>query len=179
MGRSDGSGYTNIQFQRNFSLSGLAEGSYLFKVEGDNTQPVFGAVHLSADESHRISVVSRSAGLTGQSKGVGAAAPLRESVRPALDLTKPPKVKAAKIKKTVIPAYPIAERNAGVEGAVKVAMIILPDGTVNDLVVLSAPTANLAVAALLAVQPWLYSPTYLDGQPVEANLTVDVLFQHP
>jgi TonB family protein len=57
-------------------------------------------------------------------------------------------------------------------------MIILPDGTVDDLVVLSAPNRNFALAALAAVRRWRYSPTYLEGQPVEASLTVDVNFDH-
>jgi outer membrane biosynthesis protein TonB len=56
-------------------------------------------------------------------------------------------------------------------------MIILPDGTVGDLVTLSAPDRDMAVAALLAVSKWRYSPTYLDDQAVEASLTVDVTFQ--
>jgi outer membrane biosynthesis protein TonB len=56
-------------------------------------------------------------------------------------------------------------------------MIILPDGTVDDLVALSAPDGGMAVAALLAVRRWRYIPTYLDDQPVEASLTVDVTFQ--
>ena len=56
-------------------------------------------------------------------------------------------------------------------------MIILPNGTVDDLVVLSARNSNFAVAALLAVRRWEYSPTHLDDQPVEASLTVDVNFE--
>jgi TonB family protein len=65
-----------------------------------------------------------------------------------------------------------------VDGAVKIAMIILPDGTVDDLVVLSSPNDRFAEAALWAVRLWQYSPTYLDGLAVEANLTVDVNFKH-
>lgn len=86
-------------------------------------------------------------------------------------------MRPAQVTKKVTPVYPDAERKAGVAGTVKISMIILPDGTVNDLVVLSAPNSNLAIAALLAVRRWQYSPTYLDDQPVEASLTVDVTFQ--
>ena len=96
---------------------------------------------------------------------------------PPRSSTHPPKVRPAQVKKKVTPVYPDAERKAGIAGRVKIATIILPDGTVNDLVVLSAPNSNLAVAALLAVRRWQYAPTYLDDQPVEASLTVDVTFQ--
>jgi TonB family protein len=61
-------------------------------------------------------------------------------------------------------------------GTVRISMIIMPDGTVDDLVVLSTPNDDLAIAALMAVRLWRYSPAYLDGEASEANLTVDVNF---
>jgi protein TonB len=85
-------------------------------------------------------------------------------------------VKPAQVKKKIAPQYPDAARRAGVAGTVRIAMIILPDGTLDDLIVLSAPDDSLAVAALMAVRLWRYSPTYLDDQAVEASLTVDVNF---
>lgn len=54
---------------------------------------------------------------------------------------------------------------------------MLPDGRVEDLVVLSAPDKDLAIAALIAVRQWRYSPARLDGKPVETDLTVDVDFK--
>jgi TonB family protein len=159
-----------------FSLNGLTEGDYLFKVENDGRMPVIGALHLASDESHNINVVALSSGAANAALA-GAGSPLRSSVRPARSSVKPAKVRPAQVTRKVTPVYPDAERTAGVAGVVKIAMIILPDGTVNDLVVLSAPNGNLAIAALLAVKRWQYSPTYLDDQPVEASLTVDVTFQ--
>jgi TonB family protein len=98
-------------------------------------------------------------------------------LRPPRTSAKPPKVKPAQVIKKVTPVYPNDARSTGLRGTVKVAAVILPDGTLNDLVVLSSPNANLALAALLAVRQWRYSPTYLDGQAVEANLTIDVNFE--
>jgi len=86
-------------------------------------------------------------------------------------------VKPAQVTKKVAPVYPEAERKRGIRGTAKIAMIILPDGSLDDLVVLSAPDSNFAIAALVAVRSWHYSPTYLDDQPVEARLTVDVNFE--
>lgn len=170
-----GKGVRTSSSMGSFSLSGLADGDYLFKVEKDGRSPVLGAFHLAGDVPHNTNVVM----LTGaqDTESAGAGSPLRSSVRPPPSSAKPPKVRPAQVKKKVTPAYPDAERTAGIGGTVKIAMIILPDGTVNDLVVLSAPNSNLAVAALLAVRRWQYAPTYLDDQPVEASLTVDVTFQ--
>ena len=123
-----------------------------------------------------IKVVLLNAGLQ-DTETAGAGSPLRDSVRPSRSPAKLPKVRPAQVRKKVTPVYPDGERKAGVTGTVKIAMIILPDGTVNDPVVLSAPNSNLAVAALSAVRRWQYSPTYLDDQPIETNLTVDVTFQ--
>jgi TonB family protein len=85
-------------------------------------------------------------------------------------------VKTPQDKKKVTPIYPDAARKAGVHGNVRIATILLPDGSLDDLVVLSAPSRDLAVAALVAVRQWRYSPTQLDGEPVETSFTIDVKF---
>jgi len=41
----------------NFSLSGIPEGDYLFKVEDGSRMPFFGAIHLAGDQPHKINVV--------------------------------------------------------------------------------------------------------------------------
>jgi TonB family protein len=86
-------------------------------------------------------------------------------------------VKFPELKKKVTPLYPEAARKAGIEGKARIATVMLPDGTLEDLVVLSAPNQDLAVAALIAVRQWHYSPTRLDGKPVETNFTIDVDFK--
>ena len=86
-------------------------------------------------------------------------------------------MRSAQVLKKVAPSYPEQERKAGIQGVARISMIILPDGSLDDLVVLSAPSQNIALAALAAVRQWRYRPTLLDGDPVEASLTVDVNFQ--
>jgi TonB family protein len=158
-----------------FSLSNVTEGDYLFKVESDGRLPVYGAVHLFGDGAREINVVTLDAA-PGTSDSVGAGSGLRDAVRPPRDPSKPPKVKTPQDKKKVTPVYPVAARKAGVHGNVRIATILLPDGSLDDLVVLSAPSRDLAVAALVAVRQWRYSPTQLDGEPVETNFTIDVKF---
>ena len=171
-----GKGVQTSSRMGNFRFMAVPEGDYFFKVDGANRRPVLGSVHLTNGIPHQITVVMQSGSFQTQGE-VGAAAALRESVRPSRSSSKPPKVKSAQVVKKVMPLYPVAERKAGVHGPVRIAMIILPDGTLDDLVVLTAPDDNLAIAALAAVRQWRYSPTSLDGEPVEANLTVDVNFE--
>lgn len=159
-----------------FSLNPVGEGDYLFKVEKDGQMPVYGAIRLAGDSPHEINVVMLAA--TPQNMDVvGAASALRKALRPVRTSSKPPKVKAARVTKKVKPVYTDAIKRAGVDGNVRVTTIILHDGTLDDLVVLSAPNESLAVAALLAVRQWRYSPTYLDGKAVESSLTIDVDFR--
>jgi len=159
-----------------FSFSGFSVGDYLIRVENDSCLPVLGLFHVSGDEMHSIGVVMLKA-VPSDAGTAGAASPLRSQVRSERSSSKPPKVRPAEVRQKILPVYPDADRKAGVEGPVRLSMIILPDGTVDDLVALSAPDGGMAVAALLAVRRWRYIPTYLDDQPVEASLTVDVTFQ--
>jgi protein TonB len=132
----------------------------LFKVEKDSQLAVFGGFHLLGIPDPRV---------PGLPSRLGPAPPRFSAT--------PQKVRPAEVKRKVDPSYPEAARKAGIGGLVKIAMVILPDGTVNDLVALSAPNTDLAVAAILAVRRWQYSPTYLGNVPVEASLTVNVAFQ--
>ena len=170
-----GRGLQTLSSKGLFSLSNFTEGDYLFKVESDGRLPVYGAVHLFGNGAREISVVTLDAA-PGTSDSVGAGSGLRDAVRPPRDPSKPPKVKTPQDKKKVTPVYPDAARKAGVHGNVRIATILLPDGSLDDLVVLSAPSRDLAVAALAAVRQWRYSPTLLDGEPVETNFTIDVKF---
>jgi hypothetical protein len=120
-----GKGVRTSSYKGSFSLNGLTEGDYLFKVENDGKLPVVGALHLASDES--IDVVALSSG-QGIAALVGAGSPLRSSVRPTRSSAKPPKVRPAQVTRKVTPVYPDTERTAGMAGVVKIAMIILPDG---------------------------------------------------
>lgn len=158
-----------------FSLDSVNEGDYLFTVECAGHMPVFGAVRLIGEGPHDIEVVMLAA--TQDRDLVGAGSALRGSRRPAPTSPTPRSVKPAQVIRKVAPVYPRADKRARVAGTVRIATLILSDGTVDDLVVLSAPDRSLAEAALLAVRQWRYSPTQLDGRAVEANLTIDVNFE--
>ena len=76
----------------------------------------------------------------------------------------------------VRPVYPSAELATGGEAIVRIQAIIARDGTVADAVVASAPSAFDA-SAIGAVRQWMFSPTQLNGVPVEVLMTVTVNFK--
>jgi protein TonB len=64
----------------------------------------------------------------------------------------------------------------GVQGTVVLAATISKAGTIENLRVVSGP-AVLQEAALAAVKTWRYRPYMLDGQPVEVETSVNVVFR--
>jgi len=81
-----------------------------------------------------------------------------------------------KLVHSVLPAYPDAAKQAGVEGPVRLKAVIAKDGTVQSLRVLSGDAA-LVDAAVEAVRQWRYQPTLVDGKPVSVITIVTVDFR--
>ncbi len=76
----------------------------------------------------------------------------------------------------VDPEYPAIARQAHLHGTVQLRAIIARDGTVRSIEVLSGHPI-LAKAAREAVSQWRYRPTRLNGEPVEVETYVTVIFQ--
>jgi protein TonB len=74
-----------------------------------------------------------------------------------------------------MPVYPAIAKATGTSGTVILAAIISKNGTIENLHVISGPLM-LQQAALDAVRAWRYRPYLLDGQPVEVETTVSVIF---
>jgi TonB family protein len=85
-------------------------------------------------------------------------------------------VQAARIIKKVAPVYPEDARMARISGTVRLHVIIDKDGRIKQLEVVSGHPM-LQQAALDAVRLWTYQPTLLNGEPVEIDTTIDVIFQ--
>jgi TonB family protein len=75
------------------------------------------------------------------------------------------------------PFYPPELQQAGVEGTVMLKAIISKDGAVLHAQVVNSVDPRLAKAALDAVATWVYSPTLLNGEPVETLTSIDVNFE--
>jgi TonB family protein len=74
------------------------------------------------------------------------------------------------------PAYPIEAAREGIEGSVRMDVIVGSDGTVRSVRVLSGP-AMLSSAAVSAVRDWRYSETFLAGQTIETEHYVTMFFR--
>jgi TonB family protein len=75
----------------------------------------------------------------------------------------------------VKPIYPAEAVAAGTEGVVIIEATIARDGTVTNARVLRS-ASGLDEAALTAVRQWQFTPTRLNGVPVEVLMTVSVRF---
>jgi protein TonB len=64
---------------------------------------------------------------------------------------------------------------AHISGTVRLHAIIGKDGGIQQLEFFSGPLA-LKEAALDAVRQWKYKVTFLNGNPIEVDTTIDVLF---
>lgn len=84
-------------------------------------------------------------------------------------------VQAASLVKQVTPEYPAIAKTAHVAGTVVLHAIIAKDGSVEKLQYVSGPPLLMA-SAMSAVKEWKYRPTTLNGQPVEVDTTVQVVF---
>lgn len=84
-------------------------------------------------------------------------------------------VESARLVQQTLPIYPDAARAAGVQGTVVMNAIIGKDGTLLSACVASGPP-SLAQSALDAVSQWRYSPTLLNGEPVEVMTEISVQF---
>jgi protein TonB len=84
-------------------------------------------------------------------------------------------VQAAKLINRVQPSYPPLARQTRIQGTVRLHAIIGKDGTVKELT-LESGHPLLVQAALDAVRQWRYQPTLLNGEPVEVDTTIDVIF---
>ena len=84
-------------------------------------------------------------------------------------------VNEMKLLHQVHPIYPPDAKEKKIEGTVILDAIIGKDGTVEHISVKSGPDA-LQKSALDAVQQWRYEPYLLNGDPVEVETTINIIF---
>jgi len=76
----------------------------------------------------------------------------------------------------VVPNYPAIPKAAHIEGSVVLEATISKTGRIENLHVVSG-SAMFNQAAMDAVSQWAYQPYLLNGQPVEVETTVNVVFR--
>lgn len=84
-------------------------------------------------------------------------------------------VMAGNVLTKVVPKYPPEAKKKRIQGRVTLGATISPQGTVEDLKVVSGPK-ELRQSALDAVRQWTYKPFLLNGQPIEVKTTINVTY---
>jgi protein TonB len=109
-----------------------------------------------------------------------AVAPAHVAPVPAKKTEKPIRVvsemQASKLIHKVVPLYPEIAKRARISGTVQLTGVIAKNGTIEHLELISG-NPLLVPAAMAAVKQWIYSPTFLNGEPVEVIAPIDVIFR--
>jgi TonB family protein len=106
---------------------------------------------------------------TGQNTGAG------KTVEAGARIRQGGAVQAAHLTRRVQPIYPEIAKQERLSGTVRLHALIGLDGSVRVLRVLSG-RCSFARASVDAVRQWRYRPTTIDGNPVEVDTTIDVIF---
>ena len=75
-----------------------------------------------------------------------------------------------------MPVYPQDAKEARAEGKVVLQALIGRDGRIHNLKVVSAPYPSLVESALWAVSRWEYKPYLLNGDPVDVETQINVIY---
>ena len=144
------------------------------KIIKEEAEPDMGSVGMAGGVPGGVAGGSMGGVMGGIIGGVGTAPP-----PPKPKQTGPVRVggnvQAARLVNRVQPVYPPLARQTRISGTVRLHAIISKDGTIRELEVLSGHPL-LQQAALDAVRQWRYQPTLLNGEPVEVDTTIDVIF---
>jgi TonB family protein len=85
-------------------------------------------------------------------------------------------VAQANLLKKVTPVYPQDAKVGRIQGTVILRATIGTDGRLHDLSVVDGPSASLVSASMWAVSQFQYKPYLLNGEPVEVDTTINVVF---
>ena len=104
---------------------------------------------------------------TGQAPVVKPRAPISLNVSSG--------VMAGNLLVKTLPQYPAIPKVAHIQGTVVLQATISKSGSIQNLRVISGPPM-LQQAAMDAVRSWRYKPYLLNGEPVEVETTINVVF---
>ena len=74
------------------------------------------------------------------------------------------------------PVYPQDAKDARISGKVVLHATIGRDGGVHELRVVDEPWPSLVASALWAVSQWQYKPYVLNGEPLEVDTEINVIY---
>jgi TonB family protein len=86
-------------------------------------------------------------------------------------------IEASKLITKVQPLYPETAKSAGIEGTVILRAVVGTNGKPLSLRVMNSRVdPDLARSAVEAVSQWRYTPTLLNGEPIEVDTTITVVY---
>ena len=107
--------------------------------------------------------------------GIGTGPPILVKPAPAKPLPISSGVMAGNRLSWTLPQYPATVRALRIQGVVVLQATISKTGSIENLRVVSGPPM-LRQATIDAVQTWRYKPYLLNGDPVEVETTINVVF---
>lgn len=164
-----------------FTLDAVAPGKYVLVAEVPGFRPLRQEMELRhAKDWQRI--ITLQVGTLMETVNIRAARP--NPTRPSAGSNVGPtpvrvggNIKAPMKTRDVRATYPPAMQEQGLEAVVPLEAIISREGTVQSLRVLSAQVhPDFVKAAMEAVGQWQYTPTLLNGVPVEVVINVKLTF---
>ena len=163
-----------------FEFPPVSPGAYTLRASLPGFRPLDATLQLH-DAADWTRVVTLQVGEVKESIAVRAARPAAQTapttaqapVRVRVGGNIKPPTKLLDVK----PVYPPAMQQAGLEGVVPLEAVIDRTGGVTSARVLSSQVhPDFADAALAAVRQWRFSPTLLNGTPVEVRVSVEISF---
>ncbi len=158
-----------------FVIENALAGEAILRVEKPGFSSVFREFDLKADSNvdraltMQVGPIEQRVTVAGQ----GSAKP--QVTRLASDrLRIGGSVEASNLIQKKTPVYPASAKAAGVQGAVLLEAVISKEGVPQEIRVLSSPSDDLSESALEAVREWRYTPTLLNGNPVEVLTDITV-----
>jgi protein TonB len=122
-------------------------------------------------QNEQIAVVLPGANMAPPSAPAVLPAPPATAVAPKIG----GHIQQAQVISRTNPDYPLAARQARVQGSVVVAATVGTDGRIKSAKAVSGPPL-LQNAAAAAVKQWTYKPAVLNGSPVESDTQVELKF---
>ncbi|MGA8028886.1 MAG: M56 family metallopeptidase [Bryobacteraceae bacterium] len=159
-----------------FTLDNLPAGQYILRIEKPGFTPLLREFTLQQGSN-----LERSFGMQAASVNKDAGVENKDAVT-MLSGSATARVRVggemmqAKLVTKIQPVYPKSAKADRIQGAVLLDAIVLKDGTLGEINVVSSPSDVLSEASLEAVRQWRYSPVLLNGEPIEVVTNVIVNF---
>jgi len=161
-----------------YSFSGIPAGSYRLEVRARGFAEFQKAVVLTAGAPQQMKITLGMGEVTETVEVVGKAGPRPAPTGTPQRIRVGGNVQATRLLTSVKPLYPPGAEAAGIEGTVLLHAVISTQGDLLSISLMSTSVdAELAKAAMDAVQQWHYQPTLLNGAPVEVVTTIAVTFR--